>query len=344
MLDKTWLIFGCNGQDGSIMCDLLLNKGYKNIHGVVRRASNFNTQRLEHIFDRLKLHYGDVTDAMSVYSIISKVSPDYIINFAAQSHVKVSSELENYTLQTNTIGVLNILQAVKNLNLKNTRIYQAGTSEEYGNESDGIKKLNEESKKSPVSIYGISKLAAENICNMYRDAYNMFIVTAVLFNHESDRRGYTFVTQKVSNYVAKFKKDSTCKPLELGNLDSKRDWGAAEDYMDAVYLMLTYKQPINFVISTGELHSVKEFVEVAFKQINVNIKWQGTGINECGVISQDDGVDRVVVKVNPKYYRDLEINNLIGDSKLAKDLLNWEPKITFENLVKNMVNMSCKKI
>lgn len=340
-LEKTWLIFGCNGQDGSIMCSYLLNKGYKYIHGVIRRSSNFNTQRLDSIFDKLKLHYGDLTDAISTLNIINETNPDYILNFAAQSHVKVSSELENYTFQTNTIGVLNILQSVKTLKMvKKTRIYQAGTSEEFGNSTDGNTLLNEDSKKVPVSIYGISKLAAENLCDMYKEAYGMFIVCSTLFNHESSQRGHTFVTQKICDYVKRIKNDTTKEetnaspPLELGNLYSKRDWGSAHDYMEAVYLMITYSKPENFVISTGKAYSVKDFVNQAFEMISIKIEWQGTGLDEVG---KDSITGKTLIKINPRYYRDLEINYLVGDSSKAKKLLNWEAKTSFKQLVKEMV-------
>jgi GDPmannose 4,6-dehydratase len=330
MSNKVWLIFGCNGQDGSLMCDFLLNKGYNKIHGVVRRSSNFNTQRIEHIFDKLQLHYGDLTDAMSTFNIIQKIKPDYIVNFAAQSHVKVSSELENYTFQTNTIGVLNILQSVKNLGLE-SRIYQAGTSEEYGNSTDGTVLLNEDSKREPVSIYGVSKLAAEHICNMYKNAYKMFIVSSTLFNHESEKRGHTFVTQKICNHISQL--DTIKKPLELGNLNSKRDWGSAKDYVRAVYLMLTYHTPENFVIATGQAYSVRDFVEKAFKVVNIDIEWGGTGVNEVG---KNNETGEILVKVNPRYFRDLEIDCLVGDSTKAKELLCWEPSISFDQLVQEM--------
>jgi GDPmannose 4,6-dehydratase len=337
-LEKTWLIFGCNGQDGSIMCNYLLNKGYTNIHGVIRRSSNFNTQRLDSIFDKLKLHYGDLTDAISTLNVINETRPDYILNFAAQSHVKVSSELENYTFQTNTIGVLNILQSVKTLKMvEKTRIYQAGTSEEFGNATDGNTLLNEDSKKVPVSIYGISKLAAENICDMYKEAYGIFIVCSTLFNHESSQRGHTFVTQKICDYVKKTRNDNnqSVNPLELGNLYSKRDWGSAHDYMEAVYLMITYSRPENFVISTGKAYSVKDFVNLAFEMISIKIEWQGTGLDEVG---KDSKTGKTLIKINPRYYRDLEINYLVGDSSKAKKLLNLESNKTFKQLVKEMVD------
>jgi GDPmannose 4,6-dehydratase len=332
---KIALIFGIGGQDGSYMADLLLEKNYE-VHGVIRRSSNFNTQRIEHIFHKLKLHYGDLTDPISVLSIISKVHPVEIYNFAAQSHVKVSSELENYTFQTNTIGVLNILQSVRTLNMTKTcRIYQASTSEIYGNTTDGTVLLNEESKQTPVSVYGISKMAAEHLCNMYRDAYGMFVVNSLLFNHEGPRRGHTFVTQKIANYVGKYANiNDVIIPLQLGNLNARRDWGNAKDYVEAVYKMLQQDQPQNFVIATGETHSVREFVELAFNEIGIQIKWEGKGLEEKGYNILNG---TLLVEVNPKYYRDIDIECLIGDASKAKDVLHWEPKTSFKELVKEMV-------
>lgn len=335
---KIALIFGIGGQDGSYMADLLLEKNYE-VHGVIRRSSNFNTQRIEHIFNRLKLHYGDLTDPISVLSIISKVHPVEIYNFAAQSHVKVSSELEHYTFQTNTIGVLNILQSVRTLNMSKTcRIYQASTSEIYGNTTDGSVMLNEESKQTPVSVYGISKMAAEHLCNMYRDAYGMFVVNSLLFNHEGPRRGHTFVTQKIANYVGRYansKRTGLPEPLQLGNLNARRDWGNAKDYVEAVYKMLQQDHPQNFVIATGETHSVREFVELAFNEIGIKIRWEGQGVEEKGynVLSGD-----LLVQVNSKYYRDIDIECLIGDASKARNVLDWVPKTSFKDLVKEMVD------
>lgn len=332
------LITGIGGMDGSIMAEYLLDRGYT-VHGIIRRSANFNTQKIDHIFDRLTLHYGDLTDAMNIFSIISRIRPDEIYNFAAQSHVKVSAELENYTLQTNTVGVLNILQAVKTLNLGGTcKIYQASTSEEFGNMTDGTTLLNEESPRLPVSIYGVSKLAAEHICRVYRDAYNMFIVSSTLFNHEHPRRGATFVTQKISNYVGKYAtSSSTPKPLELGNLSSLRDWGYAEDYCDAIYRMMQADQPDNYVIATGETHSVREFVELAFRQIGIDVVWRGSGVDEIGVnrITGD-----TLVCVNKRYFRDLELHALIGDSTKARTVLDWKPTTTFQEIVSRMVKAS----
>jgi GDPmannose 4,6-dehydratase len=338
-LNKSWLITGITGQDGSWFADYLLELGYTNIHGIIRRSANFNTQQIDHIFNKLYLHYGDLTDSMNIHTIISKVKPDYIVNFAAQSHVKVSHDLENYTFQVNTIGIHNILQSVRSLQLEKTcRIYHASTSEMYGNETDGTQLLNEDSPMHPVSIYGISKKAAQEICNMYRDAYGMFIVSSVLFNHEGKRRGHTFVTQKIANYVGKYfvnsKSGKTIDPLQLGNLNARRDWGNAKDYVKAVYLMLQQDKPQNFVIATGETHSVREFVELAFKEIKVDIEWSGNNVDEIGKNKQ---TGEIVVKVNPKYYRDIDIECLIGDPSKAKKELGWKLETSFKDLVKEMV-------
>jgi len=331
---KVALLTGITGMDASIMADLLLSKGYI-VHGIIRRSSNFNTGRIEHIFDKVHLHYGDLTDAMNIFSIISKVKPDEIYNFAAQSHVKVSAELENYTIQTNTVGILNILQAVRTLDMEKTcKIYQANTSETYGNQTDGTNLLNEESPKIPVSIYGISKLAAEHICRVYRDAYGMFIVSSTLFNHEGVRRGHTFVTQKIANYVGKYVNKKIDTPLALGNLSAMRDWGSANDYVEAIWLMMQQETPDNYVIATGETHSVREFVELAFSEIGIKIEWKNHGLDETGI---NYLTGEILVKVNPKYFRDLELDVLIGDASKAKAILSWQPKTSFNELVSEMV-------
>jgi GDPmannose 4,6-dehydratase len=341
-LNKVWLITGVTGQTASYFCDMLLEKGYTHIHGIMRRSATFNTQNIDHIFSKLTLHYGDLTDAMNIHNIISKVKPDYIVNFAAQSHVAVSAELENYTFQTNTLGILNILQSVRNLDLSNScRVYQCGTSEEFGNFTDGSIKLNEDSPKIPVSIYAVSKLAAEQICDIYKNAFNMFIVTGTLMNHESPRRGGTFLTKKVTNYVAKYYNhgSSYSNSLELGNLDAKRDWSHAKDMCDGIYRMITQETPKNYLLSNDTTHSVREFVELAFKEINIEIEWRGIGKDEVGLIK---GTDNIIVKVNPRYYRDIDIQCLLGDSTRARNELGWCPKYSFEDLVKDMVQSSIK--
>lgn len=333
MTDKIWLITGICGQDGSWMTDMLLDKGYTNIHGIIRRSSTPNTKNIDHNIDKITLHYGDLTDTMNIHNIISEVRPDYIVNFAAQSHVKVSHDMETYTFQTNTLGILNILQSVRTLGL-NCRIYHASTSEMFGNQTYGDILLNENSPMVPVSIYGISKFAAQQICNMYRDAYEMFIVSSILFNHEGTRRGDTFVTQKIAKYVRDVRDNGYSHPLEMGNLNARRDWGDARDYVNAVYLMLMSDKPQNYVIATGETHTVREFTELAFREINIELIWKGEGVNETA----SDKEGRVLIKVNPYFYRDIDIHCLIGDASKAKRELNWTPTITFTELVKSMVN------
>lgn len=340
MNKRVALITGIGGQDGSLMADLLLSKGYE-VHGIIRRSSNFNTQRVDHIFNKINLHYGDLTDSLNIFTIISKVRPTEIYNFAAQSHVKVSAELENYTFQTNTLGILNILQSVRTLEMENTcKIYQASTSEEFGNATDGTTLLDETSPKIPVSIYGVSKLAAEHLCRIYRDAYKMFVVSSTLFNHEGPRRGHTFVTQKITNYVAKWSTGKLDHPLNLGNLNSYRDWGSAKDYVEAVWMMMQKEIPDNYVIATGETHSVKEFVELSFKEINVDIEWQGDHVDEIG---KNKETGEVLVKVNPKYFRDLELDVLIGNADKAKKVLGWTPKTSFHELVKEMIQAAMER-
>lgn len=338
-MSKIALITGIGGQDGSTMAEYLLDLGYE-VHGIIRRASNFNTQRIENIFDKITLHYGDLTDAGNIFYIINKVKPDEIYNFAAQSHVKVSCELENYTFQVNTLGLLNILQAVKQLGLdKKTKIYQANTSEQYGNVTDGTTLLTEKSPMLPVSPYGISKLASYHLANYYRDAFGMFVVSSVLLNHEGERRGHTFVTQKIAQHVGKYyKTGGKVKTLRLGNLNAKRDWGYAKDYMEGVYLMMQHTKPDNYLLATGEEHSVREFVELAFSEIGINIKWKGEGESEVGYNSE---TNETLVEVDPRYYRPIDIEHLIGDYSKAKQVLNWEPKTTFKQLVKLMVNAAC---
>jgi GDPmannose 4,6-dehydratase len=338
-MSKIALITGIGGQDGSTMAELLLELGYT-VHGIIRRASNFNTQRIEHIFDKIKLHYGDLTDAGNIFSIINRVQPDEIYNFAAQSHVKVSCELENYTFQVNTLGLLNILQAVKQLGLdQKTKVYQANTSEQYGNVTDGTTLLTEKSPMLPVSPYGISKLASYHLANYYRDAFGMFVVSSVLLNHEGERRGHTFVTQKIAQHVGKYYKNSgQVRTLKLGNLNAKRDWGYARDYMYGVYLMMQHNKPDNYLLATGEEHSVREFVELAFNEIGITIKWKGEGESEIGYNSE---TGQTLVEVDPCYYRPIDIEHLIGDYSKAKQVLNWEPKTTFKQLVTLMVKAAC---
>lgn len=332
---KIALITGITGMDGSLLAELLLEKGYE-VHGIIRRCSTFNTKNIDHIFNKLKLYHGDITDTSNIFHLINKIKPDEIYNLAAQSHVKVSNELENYTFQVNTIGVLNILQAVKELQL-NTKIYQASTSEMYGNMTDGTTMLSEKSVMNPVSIYGISKKASQEICDMYRSAFGLFIVSGILFNHECERRGGTFVTQKIVQYVVNYSLNETKEPLQLGNLNARRDWGYARDYVKAIWLMLQQNKPENYVIATGETHSVREFVELAFKEIGVNITWEGEGLSEIG-----KNENEIIVVINPKYYRDIDIECLIGNPEKAKSELRWKPTLTFSELVRMMVHSKKK--
>lgn len=332
MIKKVALITGIGGQDGSLLADLLLSKGY-DVHGIIRRASNFNTQRIQHIFDKITLHYGDLTDMGNIMSIIQNIKPDEIYNLAAMSHVRVSFDLENYTFQTNTLGILNILQSVRILGLdKTTKIYQASTSEMYGNTTDGSEMLTENSPMNPVSPYGISKLAAHHICNYYKDAYNMFVVSSVLLNHEGERRGLTFVTQKIAQYVGNYTTKSN--PLKLGNLNAARDWGYAKDYVNGIYLMMQHNVPDNYLLATGEEHSVREFVELAFKEIGIKVEWVGTGVEERGY---DSNTGNLLVEVDPKYYRPIDIEHLIGDASKAHNVLGWHPTTSFKELVSIMV-------
>ena len=339
---KVALITGITGQDGSFLAELLLEKGYI-VHGIIRRSATFNTQNIDRIFDKLHLHHGDITDSMNIFNIISKVRPCEIYNLCAMSHVKVSHDIENYTFQTNTMGVLTILQSVRSLGMEKTcKIYSASTSEIFGNITDGSFKLNEDSPQNPCSVYAISKYAAQQLCNMYRDAYGMFVVNSLLFNHESPRRGGTFVTKKITNYVGRYYKNNSIKPLELGNLNAMRDWSHAKDMCYGIFLMLQQETPKNYVLSNDTTHSVREFVELAFKEIGVEIVWKGVGINEVGIKkgTENDLEPHIIVKVNPKYYRDIDIDCLIGDSSRARNELKWLPKYSFEDLVKEMVQSS----
>lgn len=330
-MKKTALIFGVNGQDGSHLVDLLLEKGYI-VHGVIRRASTFNTQRISHVLSRIQLHYGDITDATNVTGVIAKVKPHEIYNFAAMSHVKVSFDMPMYTFQTITLGTLNVLQAVISLGLMKTRVYHASTSEQYGNTTDGTVPLTEDSPMHPVSPYGIAKLAAYNLCNYYRDAYGLFVVSSILLNHEGPRRGGTFVTKKIADYARNWKSGTT--PLRLGNIDAKRDWGHAQDYVQGIYLMMQAPRPSNYVLATGEAHSVREFVELAFSFRGITVKWTGHASKERGV---DSKTGETLVVIDPKYYRPIDIQVLVGDASKARRELGWVSTTSFDSLVKCMV-------
>ena len=334
---KCALILGITGQDGSYLSELLLEKNYK-VFGIIRRSSSFNTGRINHIFDKITLRYGDLVDINSLINIINEIkkhNPEIIeiYNLAAQSHVKVSFEIPNYTTSVDGLGTLNILEAIKQCQIINlSKFYQASTSELYGNNSDLFQ--NEETLFKPQSPYACAKLYSYWITKIYRDSYNIFACNGILFNHESERRGGTFVTRKITKTISDIyhgKKDI----LILGNLNASRDWGHAKDYVEAMWKMLQLEKPEDFVISTGETHTVREFVEEAFKIINIKIKWVGEGLNEQGI---DEDTNRILVKIDKKYYRPLEVPYLRGDCNKANKKLNWIPKIGFKELVKIMMN------
>lgn len=337
------LITGITGQDGSYLAELLLEKGYE-VHGIIRRSSSFNTARIEHLYldewirdmhqkRLLTLHYGDMTDSSSLIRILQTVKPDEIYNLAAQSHVKVSFDVPEFTAETDAVGTLRLLEAVRILGMeKKTRIYQASTSELYGLVQETPQK--ETTPFYPRSPYGVAKLYGFWITKNYRESYDMFAVNGILFNHESERRGETFVTRKITLAAARIKQGFQDK-LYLGNLDSLRDWGYAEDYVECMWLMLQHHTPEDFVIATGENHSVREFCTLAFKEVGINLRWEGKGIKEKGI---DQETGKVLVEVDPKYFRPAEVALLLGDPTKAKNVLGWNPtKTSFPELVKKMV-------
>lgn len=321
---KKALVTGITGQDGSYLTELLLRKGYE-VHGIIRRSSTFNTDRIDHIYRdphekkvNLFLHFGDITDSNTIYKLLEDIKPNEVYNLAAQSHVRVSFDLPEYTMNTAGMGAVRVLEALKDLNLKRTKFYQASSSEMYGNSPAP---QNEETPLNPQSPYGVAKVMAHNITINYREGYGMFACNGILFNHESPRRGGTFLTKKVTSAVANIlagKQDY----LYLGNLDAKRDWGYAPEYVKAMWMMLQQKKPSDFVIATGETHSVREFVELAFSLAGLNWKRH--------------------VKFDQRYLRPTEVNLLQGDYSKAKNILRWEPKVKFEKLVKIMLNSDFK--
>ncbi len=340
---KVALITGITGQDGSFLAELLLEKGYE-VHGTLRRSSSFNTGRIEHLyFDEwvrdmkrqrlINLHYADMTDSSSLIRVIQTVRPDEIYNLAAQSHVKVSFDVPEFTAETDAVGTLRLLEAVRILGMeKKTRIYQASTSELYGLVQEVPQK--ETTPFYPRSPYGVAKLYGFWITKNYRESYGMFAVNGILFNHESERRGETFVTRKITLGVARIAQGMQDK-LYLGNLDAKRDWGYAADYVECMWLMLQHETPEDFVIATGEMHTVREFCTLAFAEAGITLRWQGKGTDEKGI---DTATGRVLVEVDPKFFRPAEVEQLLGDPAKAKKLLGWNPTRTpFFELVKRMV-------
>ena len=342
-MNKVALITGVTGQDGSFLAEFLIEKGYE-VHGIIRRSSSFNTERIEHLYFEewvrdmkrcraLNLHYGDMTDSSSLIRIIQQIQPDEIYNLAAQSHVKVSFDVPEYTAETDATGTLRLLEAVRILGLeKKTKVYQASTSELYGLVQEIPQR--ETTPFYPRSPYGVAKLYGFWITKNYRESYGMFAVNGILFNHESERRGETFVTRKITLAVARIAAGEQDK-LYLGNLDALRDWGYARDYVECMWLMLQHDTPEDFVIATGEQHSVREFTDRAFREVGINLLWEGEGINERGI---DTATGRVLVEVDPKYFRPAEVETLLGDPAKAKKLLGWNPsKTSFEELVRIMV-------
>ncbi|WP_338705289.1 GDP-mannose 4,6-dehydratase [Priestia aryabhattai] len=347
---KTALITGVTGQDGSYLAEFLLEKGYE-VHGLIRRSSSYNQERLEDLLteeaasallnnSNFHLHYGDVTDALNVTRIIGDIQPDEIYNLAAQSHVRVSFDMPGYTLDVDAKGTLNILEAVRILGLTDkTRVYQASTSELYGKVQEVPQK--ETTPFYPRSPYGVAKIYGFWITKNYRESYNMFAVNGILFNHESERRGETFVTRKITLAASRIAQGKQQK-LTLGNLDSLRDWGYAKDYVECMWLILQHDKPEDFVIATGEMHSVREFVQLAFKHTGIEIEWSGEGLEEKGT---NKATGEVIVEIDPKFFRPAEVDQLLGDPTKAKTLLNWNPtKTSFEELVRIMVEADMKKV
>ena len=333
---KTALITGISGQDGSYLAELLLEKGYM-VHGIIRRSSSINTRRIDHIYhnDNLKLHYGDITDSLSLTDIIKRTQPDEIYNLAAQSHVKVSFETPEYTAMTDALGTLKVLEAVRLLDMVDkVKIYQASTSELYGLVQEVPQK--ETTPFYPRSPYGVAKLYGYWIIKNYRESYNMFACSGILFNHESPRRGVTFVTKKIVNGLDEIKRGyEDC--LYLGNLNAKRDWGHAKDYVYAMWLMLQQDKPKDYVIATGHQYSVKQFVERCASKFGFNVEWQGKGLDEIGI---DKVSGKTIIKVDPKYFRPAEVESLLGDATLARKELGWKPEYNFQQLVDEMCRIT----
>ena len=331
---KVALITGVTGQDGSYLAELLLEKGYE-VHGVKRRASSLNTERVDQIFDtnkNFKLHYGDLTDSTNLIRIIQEVQPDEIYNLGAQSHVKVSFETPEYTANSDAIGTLRLLEAIRILGMeKKVRFYQASTSEMFGKVQEVPQ--TENTPFYPRSPYGVSKLYAHWITKNYREAYGIHASSGILFNHESPRRGETFVTRKITRGMSRISV-GVQDILYLGNLDAKRDWGHAKDYVRAMWMMLQQDEPDDYVIATGQQHSVRDFVEKTAPYFGISINWMGEGLDEVGY---DWNLKRPIVKVSDKYFRPTEVDSLLGDASKAKEKLGWEPEITFDELIEDMV-------
>jgi len=340
---KKALITGITGQDGSYLTELLLEKDYI-VHGIIRRSSSFNTGRIDHLFNnpeiygkKLFLHYGDLTDSSNLNRLLEKTVPDEIYNLGAQSHVQVSFEIPEYTAEVDGIGVLRFLDAIKEVGLK-TKFYQASTSELFGKAREIPQ--TENTPFYPRSPYGVAKLYAYWIIKNYREAYNLFACNGILFNHESPRRGETFVTRKITRAAARIKAGIQDK-LTLGNLDAKRDWGYAPEFCEGMWLMMQQEEPDDFVIATGETHTVREFCEIAFSELDMNIEWHGKDVKEKGIESR---TRKTLIEINPRYFRPTEVDLLIGDYTKAKEKLGWQPKVKFEELARMMARKDYEKV
>ena len=334
---KTALITGISGQDGSYLAELLLEKGYS-VHGIVRRASLFNRERIEHLHGNpdLILHYGDLTDSSNLNRILEKVAPDEIYNLAAQSHVQVSFEVPEYTAEADAVGTLRLLDAIKDTGVK-ARFYQASTSELYGKVQEVPQ--TEKTPFYPRSPYAVAKLYAYWIVVNYRESYGLHASNGILFNHESPRRGENFVTRKITLGVAKIRAGLQ-ENITMGNIDARRDWGFAGDYVRMMWMMLQQPRPDDYVVATGEMHSVREFIEKSFALSGIDIAWEGKEEKEKGI---DKKTGKVVVQIDPKFYRPAEVEQLLGNPAKAKEKLNWEPEVKFEELVEMMVRADCEK-
>jgi GDPmannose 4,6-dehydratase len=337
MEQKIALIFGITGQDGSYLSELLLEKGYI-VHGVIRRSSQINTHRLDHIYKLLKLHYGDLSDSGCINKLINQIKPDEIYNLAAMSHVKVSFDVPEYTCDIDALGTLRILESIKSVSdVKKIKFYQAGTSELYGGIYDT--KQNEKTPFNPRSPYATAKLFSYWITKNYRESYNIFAVNGVLFNHTSPRRGETFVEQKIVKAVVAIQnKKQDC--LYLGNIYSYRDYGHAKDFTNAMYLMLQQDNPDDYVIATGEKYMIKDIVTLVFAKMNLKIEWSGKDVNEIATVVQSENakmIGKVVVRIDPKYFRPLEVESLVGDASLAISKLNWKAEYTFDDIINEMI-------
>lgn len=336
-MKKIALITGITGQDGSYLSEFLLEKNYE-VHGIVRRSSLINTHRIDHIYSKIKLHYGDLTDSTNLIRIIKEVYPDEIYNLGAQSHVKVSFETPEYTAQVDAVGTLRVLEAIRLLGLeKKTRFYQASTSELYGLVQEVPQK--ETTPFYPRSPYGVAKIYGYWIVKNYREAYGIHASSGILFNHESPRRGETFVTRKITIGLSQLS-SGKIDCLYLGNLDAKRDWGHAKDFVEAMWLILQQEYPDDYVIATGEQYSVREFVEECAPYFNFDIEWRGTGLNEVAI---DKITGKTLIRIDSKYFRPSEVSSLLGDASKAKEILGWTPKTTFKQLVKDMCENEIKR-